>query len=53
MFNCGELTNQILKRSLSLLDIKLLEKVVNKETLIGLWIDILTVNSNLWGLITF
>jgi hypothetical protein len=50
MFNCGELTNQILKRSLSLLDIKLLEKVVNKETLIGLWIDILTVNSNLWGI---
>ncbi|WP_106874760.1 phytanoyl-CoA dioxygenase family protein [Candidatus Phycorickettsia trachydisci] len=48
MFNCGELTNQILKESLSLFDIK--PKILNKEALIMLWIEILTANNNFGGI---
>lgn len=48
MFNCDELTNQILEKSLLLLDIK--PKALSKEALIMLWIDIFTTNTNIWGI---
>lgn len=48
MFNCGELTNQILQKSLPLLDINI--EIKDKEGLIMLWIDILSANTDLWSI---
>lgn len=47
MFNCGKLTNQILEKSLELFDCNLQGKVLSKEELINVWIDILTQNTDL------
>lgn len=46
MFNCGKLTNQILEKSLSLLELQ----ETSKESLVMLWINILTTNTDLWGI---
>lgn len=45
MFNCGELTNQILEKSLKLFN-KDSQIIKNKEELIMLWIDILDKRPN-------
>ena len=49
MFNCGEITNQILEKSLELFN-KGSQKIESKEELIMLWIDILTKNTNIKGI---
>ncbi len=50
MFNCGNLTQEIMKKALSLFDLELAETVTNKGELIATWLDILVKNSNIWGL---
>lgn len=50
MFNCGNLTQEIMKKALSLFDLELAETVTNKGELIATWLDILAKNSNIWGL---
>ena len=49
MFNCGELTHKILEQSLLLVDSKQ-KKILNKEELIKLWVDILTQNPDILGI---
>lgn len=49
MFNCGELTHKILEQSLLLIYSKH-KKILNKENLIKIWMDILTQNPNILGI---
>lgn len=50
MFNCGNLTQEIMKKALSLFDLELAETVTNKGKLIAIWLDILAKNPDIWGL---
>ena len=52
MFNCGELTNQILRNSLELIEIDVLQKITNTEALIISWIDILAKKPDICGIDT-
>lgn len=45
MFNCGDLTQEIMRKALSLFDLKLEKTALNQEELIDIWLEILAKNS--------
>ncbi|MBY0533737.1 MAG: phytanoyl-CoA dioxygenase family protein [Rickettsiaceae bacterium] len=49
MFNCGNLTQEIMKKALSLFDLELEKTATNKGELITIWLDILAKSPNIWG----
>jgi len=49
MFNCGNLTQEIMKKALLLFDLESEKTIINKEELIVIWMDILAKNPNVWG----
>ena len=52
MFNCGNLTQELMEKALLLFDVDLAKTAANKGALISIWLDILAKNHNIWGIDT-